>query len=251
MANMKKTLLELVQSILAKIESDNVNSISDTDESDLVTTLVIDTYWDMIADNVIPDNYEVFRFTGIADSTRPTHLLMPADVSEVCTFKYNKSEDGTTTDYRDVHWKDPRDFLDHVMRRNSEDANVLGVTTLDNSVPLLVYSNKHPTYFTSFDNEYVVCDSYDSTVDTTLQTSKTLAYGEIIPTVTRSDSFQFDMDQKYFPMLLSECITRASFSMKGLADPIMDRQARRHRYMKNAEKYKLSGPKRGRQYGRT
>jgi hypothetical protein len=250
MVAINKSLLEIVQGILSDIESDPVNSISDTEESDQITDLVITTYFDMIADKVIPDNYELFRFDAVADSTRPTHLRIPSDVSTFTTFKYNKTLT-TTKEYREVYWMDPHDFVDMVLRRDSSSSSVTSVPSVANSVDLLVYNDQHPRYYTSFDNDYIVCDAHYNTLDTTLQNSKTMGYGEVIPTVTRSDSFQFDMGQKYFPLLIAEAKSRAFINFKGMANPKEEQIARQHKAFLQKEKWRLNRQNAGRNFGRT
>mgnify|MGYP000149502562 CR=1 FL=1 len=56
-----------------------------------------------------------------------------------------------------------------------------------------------PSFYTSFDDEHIVMDSYKSSVETTLQNSKTQAYGVVYPTFTISDTFTPDLDDTLFP----------------------------------------------------
>ncbi len=51
-------------------------------------------------------------------------------------------------------------------------------------------------------------------MDTTLQTSKTLCYGQIIPTFTLEDSFIPDLDDTQFPLLLNEAKAIAFVELK-------------------------------------
>jgi hypothetical protein len=247
---MKKTLLEIVQDILNDLDADTVNSISDTEESDQVTDIVIATYFDLISDRVIPEHFEVFRLDAAADSTRPTHLILPDDVASLQKFWYNKSEDGEQQ-YRDMIYEEPLDFLSRLNRRDSSSTSVTTSLSIDESVQLLVYNDRWPTYFTSFDNKYIVCDAHHSTYDTTLQQSKTSCYGEIIPSVTRSDTFTFDFESKYFPYLVAEAKSRAFSVTHKTLDPKVEQWARRHKSFIQKEKHRIDLPNRQRNYGRT
>jgi len=246
---MKKTLLEIVQDVLSDLDGDSVNSISDTEESDQVTDIVISTYFDLISDRVIPENFDIFTLDALADSTRPTHLTLPSNISIIKRFWYNKSTTGEK-DYDEIHYMDPLDFLSKLNHRNSGSSSITTSLSLTDSTPLLVFNDRMPIYYTSFDNEHIVCDAYDSTVDTTLQSSKTQGYGELIPTVTRSDSFIFDMESKYFPYLIAEAKSTAFSILQKTMNPKIEQRARRHKSFIQKEKYRLGEPDTRRNYGR-
>lgn len=250
MVSMRKTLLEIVQDVLNDIDGDEVNSISDTVESEQVTNIVISAYFDMIADRLMPDNYEVSRLTGLGDSTTPTHLLIPAGTSKVEVFKYDKSTT-SAKEYRPVYYETPEQFLDRLYSRDSTASNVVTVPSLTNSVDLLIYNDKMPSYFTTFDNDYIICDSYLATEEDSLQTSKTMVYGEKIPEVTKTDSFVFDMGHKYFPYLIAEAKSMANIVMLKQANPKAEAIARTHKYTIQKERWKLGEPNRRRGLGRT
>ena len=96
----------------------------------------------------------------------------------------------------------PQNFLDIL---NSRDSTTSSVTTVASTsgVSLLVRNDVNPTYWTSFDDDYVVCDAFDSTIDATLQKSKTEGYGKVEPTFAIADGTYPDMDVDLFPLLLS------------------------------------------------
>ena len=65
-------------------------------------------------------------------------------------------------------------------------------------------SDTSPTYFTSFDDEYLVFDSYDIDVDSTLQTSKTQCQGKVRTSFSLVDTFIPDLPVQMFSYLLNE-----------------------------------------------
>jgi hypothetical protein len=249
MVAMKKTLLEIVQDILNDLDSDTVNSISDTEESDQVTDIVIQTYFDLISDRVVPEHFETFRLDAAADATRPTHLILPDDVSTMQKFWYNKTLT-TKKEFKEIYYKDPLAFLEFVNSRTSDATDITISLSIDNSVELLVFNDRHPAYYTSFDNKYIVCDAHKSTLDTTLQQSKTMAYGEVIPTVTRSDAFVFDFESKYFPYLTAEAKSRAFSVTHKTLDQKTEQVARRHKSFIQKEKYRIETGNSRTTYGR-
>ena len=53
---MKSNLLQIVQSILSDMDSEDVNTISDTVEAQQVASVVEDTYFNIIAARDIPEH---------------------------------------------------------------------------------------------------------------------------------------------------------------------------------------------------
>lgn len=94
------TLLEIVQNILSRLESDEVNSISDTVESMQVARIVENKYYDIIARDTLPDQQGLLQFTASGDSTKPVLMYVPAGVSKIEWIKYFDANpaDGSGTD---------------------------------------------------------------------------------------------------------------------------------------------------------
>jgi len=72
-------------------------------------------------------------------------------------------------------------------------------------------------------------DSYDSTVDSVLQSSKTRVMGTKVPTFSITNSFVPDIDHNYFPLLINESKSVAMSILKGAPDPKVEQAARRQR----------------------
>jgi hypothetical protein len=92
----------------------------------------------------------------------------------------------------------------------------------------LCQNNKHPEYYTLFDDYTVVFDSYQSEVDTTLDKAKTKGYGEKEPgDFLLEDSFIPDLDEKQFALLLSESKALAFLELKQIGHDIALRDSNR------------------------
>ena len=59
----QRTLLRLVQDILSSLDSDEVNSISDTPESLQVANIVRTTYEDLVSLLDLPEHFSFFELT--------------------------------------------------------------------------------------------------------------------------------------------------------------------------------------------
>jgi len=213
---MKRTLLEMVQSILSDMDSEGVNSIGDSDEAQQIASVVKDTFYNITSARKVPEHERLIALTALSDSNRPTHFKYPDNVREIRLFEYND---------REVRWKDPVEFLDSMPSFGEDGA----IAVLDpvSGTTLYVRDDKDPSFYTSFDDEYIICDSYDSLVDTTLQNSKTRCWGTQHPTFTLSDDFIPDLDDVLFPYLLAEAKSVCFSIFKSGSDPKIEQTARR------------------------
>jgi len=250
MATMKMTLLEMVQSILDSVNADEVSSITDTEEAQMVAGFIRDTYYSLVNTRWFPEHYEMVKLVALSNTLYPTTLRIPDNVSRVEWFKYNVSLDGGTT-YRDIDWLEPRDFADRMFQLNAASPDVETKTNIVNGTPLLVWNNRMPTCFTSFDDNYIICDAYKNTIDNTLQESKTLAYVRTTPTFTIDDSFVPDIDPEVFPYLLAESKSLAHSLLLKTLDQKVEQMARRQKNFIQNDKMRI-GSKNGRpNYGRS
>jgi len=86
---MKTTLLQIVQSILSDMDSEDVNSISDTVEAQQIGSVVEDTYYNIIAAREIPEHNKLMTLTAMADSAKPTHFKYPTNTKHIDRVEYN------------------------------------------------------------------------------------------------------------------------------------------------------------------
>ena len=186
----KRTLLDMTQRILRDMDSDQVNNISETEESTQVAFMIETIYYDLIANKSIPEHRQLVQFESPSDTDMPNYLIYPSTMTQVEWFKYDKR--GSSTDakinYQEVYYLTPEEFISKLDVRDSSATNITTITD-SSSIKLLIYKDRNPEYWTSFDDEYVICDAYDVAIDTTLQKSKTQAYGKLEPTFTHSNTF--------------------------------------------------------------
>jgi hypothetical protein len=227
----KLTLLEIVQDILSDMDSDEVNSITDTTESLQVAQVVRTTYSHIIDGRDWPHLYTLFQITGWSDGDKPTHLTIPEDVVEVMWLKYDKKE---------VAYKSPESFLQLVDVRDP------ALTTVDtvvdvSGVSLYILNDRAPSYWTSFDEKTIIFDSYDSAVENTIVTAKTQAYGKRLPVFTMEDSFVPDLPAQAFSYLLAESKAHASMSLRQAQDGKAEQYSLTQRRRMSQEAWKVQG----------
>jgi len=246
----KMTLLALVQNILNDMDSDEVNSINDTVEAQQIAEIVKTTYEEIISDRQWPHLKTMVQLTASGTSSRPTHMSIGDDVQEVIWLKYDKATDtDTKKKYADVIWKSPAEFMLLTNARNSDESTV-DVITDDSGVDVLILNNQAPTYYTSFDDINLVFDSYDSDVDSTLQTSKTQAYVYAEPSLTIADATIPNLPSKNFPYLLAEAKSVAFNALRQSPNAKEEQRSRRQRIWASREKWRNDGDLQTPDYGR-
>lgn len=122
--------------------------------------------------------------------------------------------------YQDVFIIPVDEFINVVTSFNPTDTNVITYTFSDtsNNFPgnftFYARNDRQPFYCTVVSDYYVLFDSYDSTVDSTLQASKCLAYGQVIPAWENVDTFIPLIDEAQVPLLLNEAKSLAFYELK-------------------------------------
>ncbi|SRR6266436_54674 len=233
---MKLTLLNLTQNILSALNSDEVNSISDTTESLQVAEVIRTTYFNIISRAGLVEHEQPFQLDPSLDPTIPVLMNVPEGISDLKWLKYFNSKIGTSgvvPGYEYVTILPVTQFIDMINTFNPSDSNVGSFTFTDairgfpGSYTFYYKDDKQPQYCAIVNNYYVIFDGYDNTVDSTLQNDKTMGYGSIIPVFRMEDDFIPDMAEEQFPLLLNEAKSLAFFELKQSPHPKAEQEAKR------------------------
>lgn len=234
------TLLDIVQDIMSDMDSDEINSISDTAESLQVAQIVKTTYYNIIDGKDFPWMYELFQLNTSGTTSRPTHMSLPEDIIDLKWIKYNnKKSTDTKNKLEKVIYKTPEDFINIVDSRDSSSSNI-SVITDPSDITINVYTDRGPMYFTSFDDETLVFDAYDSAKETNLTNSNTQVYGKRSVTFTLSDSFTPDLPVQMFSYLLNEAKSTAFLTLKQMANQKAEQQSVSQRRRMSQEAWKIT-----------
>lgn len=245
----KLSLLDLTQRILSDMNGDEVNSISETLESQQVASIIRDTYFEIIGSRSWPHLNTLMSPTPLGAST-PTHIQLKDEWVYITEVKYNKiTQTGTKDVYDAVEYMDPEWFLRHINARNSSASDVDTITD-PSGVELLILNDTAPTYWTTFDDEVLVFDSYDNLVDTNLQESKFQIWGNSEPTWTHTDTAVPDLPAKAVPYLLAEAKSNAFNSIMQVGNQKAEQQSRRQRVWLSREKWRDNQGQKFPNYGR-
>lgn len=191
----------MVQNILSAMDSDNINSIGDTVESNQVALIIKETFYEQFDSWNVPSFQNMIQLVAGNNTANPTVMSLPSNVKKILWIKYNWHA-SSSYDFRDVTYLEPATFIDQSIMCATNSGAFL--STGPNNVPLVVLNNKPPTYWTSFDNTTIYFDSWDSTLETTVETTNVMSYGQMIPDWVQTDLFVPPLDFNYFPLLLAE-----------------------------------------------
>lgn len=246
----KLSLLDLTQRILNDMDGDEVNSIADTMESQQVAQIIRDTYDEIISSRSWPHLNKLIALTP-QGTARPTHMDTGEDWVYMDFIKYNVKDAGAVNDaYEPVYYMEVEDFLRLLNSRNSSASNVDTITDPD-GVKLLITNDDRPRYWTTFDDEVIVFDSYNSAVDANLQESKFQCYGNVEPAWNHIDTFVPDLPAKAFSYLLAEAKSVAFNALLQVGNQKAEQQSRRQRVWLGREKWRNGQGMRTPDYGRS
>ena len=228
---MKYTLLELTQTVLSSMDSDEINSINDTVESQQVVEVIKTVYDDIISRGDLTTSKTVFNLEASTDPLKPILMTKPENIERIEWLKYDTQKLGDTV----PHWTDltylpPLDFIDFMHSGNLEGTEIESFThAMDGFVLTFTFRNDiAPHYFTSFNDTEVFFDSYDSEVDTTLQSSKSLGYGLKITEFEKTDDYIVNLQPQQFALLLNEAKSLAWIELKQTGHQKAEQSARRN-----------------------
>lgn len=239
----------MTQNILSAMDGEEISSIGDTIESQQVADEIKTTYYECLGQFQLRSRFIPLQLDALSDPTnKPNVLKTPTEVDHIEWIKYNK---GTVAlpNYYEVYYLSPEDFMTLIQGRVSS-SNLTTVTFPgSDAVPYQIINNANPTYYTTFDNEYIIFDSYNTSVDSTLQNSKSFVWAEVLPTWTASDTFVPELESKYFPLLLAEAKSACFINYKGVSNAKEEQRARRQLVRSQNNKYRLDAQQDTKPYG--
>ena len=246
----KYTLLAMCQDILNDTGSDPVNSINDTPEALQVAQIIKTTYFNLVSNRNWPQEKRSFVLDNVSDTTRPTHLQLPAACKELTSLFYDQRRDATDRKKLiAMRYVAPEEFLDRANSLNEDNANVQLVVD-GGGVTFKVRNDVPPTWWTSFDDEFIVMNSFDSVVETTVQGSNSQSTGYFEEVFTFSDNFVPTLPTEAFASLLAEAKAQSYMVLRQEQNNRIEREASRQRTWLSRKAWTANGGVKYPNYGR-
>lgn len=218
----KRTLLQLVQDLSASINGDEVDTLTES-----VEVMDIVTFLRLAFDEVISRrDWEFLKNRPVTCSARSVgdaqinRLKIPTNVSRVnLTVKYRTPNDDTDSKFKTLKYLSPLEFLEVVLAPNEPDTNVSVITNTE-GVEMLIYNDRAPTYYTSFDEEYLWFDSYDATEGAGVVAADTIIIADVIPTMDWTEpTATLPVPEQMEQLIFNEALLLCSFRLRQMPDP--------------------------------
>lgn len=241
-----KTWLKFVQDALSAIDSDEVEAIDETIESQQVSDLMVLVLEEILNRREWEYTRHRVRQLDAPASGLATALDLPSDVKKVEKIKY---KDFDTSKFKDVTYKSPEDFIELTLNRDVAQSNIEALT-INDGVDIGIFNDRAPSFWTSFDESEIIFDAVDTGTEVNLTPANSFMMATIIPQITPSDTFVPDLPEPMYPLFQSESISRAWVELKQSANAKAEQLARRQ-YIKMRElERRVQADKKEINYGR-
>ena len=223
-----KTLLEIVQSTLGSMDSDLVNTIGETIESEQIAITAQEQFLELATYQRVPQFEVLTQLVGLSDSTKATVMSIPVNATDIKDVRYKKTDSSGNTYFEDVPYVSKEEFLDTQLQLRVGESNV-GENVLDGNVRIPYRNDKHPECWTSFDDVTLVFDSIDTIVqgDDTLYNDNSLVLAYIIPEFELNDSFIPQVPVKLFPQYMNMIKEINSYEQRQIPNEVRSRRSER------------------------
>jgi len=195
---MKLTLLEIVQDILTATDSENVSTVGETEDAGMCVNIANREFERLIS------KYRwrhTRAFGKLVVRTNLHEMDLPTDAIAIVPDSLYYSDNR-------VYWMAPDRFLSYTLPRDTTESNI--VETGD----IKVYSDRDPQYYTSFNDEVLIFDSYPDASGLVAENTDCIIYNHPTSRLT-SDNEYFDLPPQAFSALVSRCIVAAMREIKG------------------------------------
>lgn len=224
------TLLKMVELILSSMDSEEINSIGDTTESNQIVDVIETTYYHLLGTIDFPDKWDFFELESFNDLSRPTLMKLPANVTKLEWVQYDYSEDGSTKrEMKELFPMERKYFLERMNALDSADSNVykydlmVGAGTFD----IRGKSDAFPSYYTTNNDRTIILDNYRKDINQTIPGNKTFCYGMILPEFIRDDNFVPQLEPRHETLLFNEAKAQAFVELKQVQNSKADERARK------------------------
>lgn len=235
---MKQTLLEMVQRILEAIDGQMIESIEDTREAMQVARCVKESYEHLLYTRDIKAKANLVQMHSMSNTKMPTVFHINDNIEQITLFKYYDKDNER---YVDLTWLDPEKFIDLCLNRNPTKENVENILEPSSGVRYNIYNDRAPQYYTSFNDNEIVCDAYNKKDGHTLMEEYTVVYGYVQPEFKLEDEFVPDLAPQHFSLLLSTAKVQATYELNKTFDQLENDRARKQKVTADKHAQRVKG----------
>ena len=210
------------------MNSDEVNSITDTVESQQVAEEIKTTYYELYSNRAVPEFETLLHLEPV--SGKPNQLRIPDNVTRIKWVKYRNNRVNDDARFETVSYLCPEEFVERFVSNMEGVAEPYeDVVLLDSSpVEYRIKTNSVPNYYTIFQSDNVlVFDSYDADLEANLTASNSIAWGTMAQDWDMEDDFVPNLDAALFPHFLAEARSACFVNIKEVSNSKEEQRARR------------------------
>lgn len=243
----KRTILKLVQDLGEGINTDEIDSLAETEEVVRIVNILKQSVqeildrktWEFMKD-------KVRQLDDRVDATQLNTLLIPDDVVLIKCLRY-KDDNGK---FYDVQYLQACDFIEKLQARTSTQADIDIITNSD-GVELLVKNDIVPQYWTSFDEETITFDAYNLATGSGNLIADSVIIADVMPVTDFTDpTAVLNMPERMETLVFNEALVTCNYRIRQTRDPRADRVARRQGISLRENEHKTNKDKKVRRYGR-
>lgn len=223
---MAKTLLEIVQKVLSETGYDEVDSISDTVDSQQVAMIVESVFEEIRELNDLPSGLTYFQLNATGTST-PTVMSIPDGVHEIVELEYNVKEDsGDPDNFQPIRQVDLVTFY-RASNQLDETGTDVDTVSIAGATSYKIRNDVAPSMFTVYNDKYILFNAYNSALETNLQKVKSRCLGYKYATFQMTDSFDIPLSPQLLLLLEEKSKARVNSSLRQTDSPELSRTVRR------------------------
>lgn len=250
----KDTLLDIIQDILSDSDGDEVNNVSDTIESEQCARVVRNEFKAIVDEFDIKMHETLVRLDATSAST-PCQMTRPEGVHSIEKVWYDRRTDvGGDPRFEEITFRDWESFLGLTMSRTASDTETETMTLGDSGHAIQIKNNQAPQFWTILEGyDDIIFDSYDNTLETNLQASKSLVRAVKRPTLALTNAAVPDLPQNLMQLLKNRARAFYFDVFKDGTTKEVDKRQRNSEVRSQRKKYvtkKLQQERSGSSYGR-
>lgn len=228
---MKYTLLDIVKNILSSLDSDEVESINDTTESQQVALIVRGAFYDLQSRLNLPEHFDFFNLTSTVSASTPVTLYLPTNVSSVSWLKYDLTKPtDENKNIKELVYLPLDQFteLSYSYAASQEQTQSYVVPRGSYNINLYCVNTRGPSYYSVVNDSVVLFDSFDSETESYITASKITGYGKLQYDFPLLDTFTPSLDEQQFQLLVNEAKGTAWVELKQTANERAEKKVRQH-----------------------
>lgn len=226
---MKRTLLEMTQDILVSLDGEEVSAITDTAESAQVAAIIRQCFYEIVSDYELPEHYTFFELTETS-SASPVIMTKPSDVITISWIKYDYGLAAESVkNYTEVKYLPRNTFFNTMddLVDTDTDVGTFNYTIGSDIFPFKYRNDLPPRFYTTYDDNTIVFDSFDEAEETFLRKTKTWCWGLKEQSWSHTDSAVPALDHKLHNLLFQKAKAQCFMELKQAENPSAERKARR------------------------